>query len=856
MVTISDQNYQQSIHTDIISNNMSTQPVQPTPFKQKAILPSDRIYPSQPDTGLQFDESIPRTQSAPPEVDILDAPQAASATPISVTQPSGQPAIPKPVAPINGISQAAYYPQKAVPLPPVPQVESLPKPKGFPTQMPAYNPYAAYNPAYYPQGYPYQPAPYYGYPHYGAYYPPVAPVPGVVPTLPTPAAPSRPITISAPKSKPIVIKNPATKENISLAPIELTKPKPAPSTIITMKPSSASPPSENISSTTLNSFKDESSSVFTATTEAIQQTSQSEDLDDLTASLQSVSLDAPCDTPARMVIESIVTAPGIPDIIIEDVSVENGSLVAKLAKLPYPENRTYSRSDLIEFSHYIYELPKGFLQVSLSEMIEAAPPSTSGRRATDRPASAGYAGRGPAGPPPGFLSRPGQRDREADRFSSRKPSRQGRGGRNSFYEDSPQAPLMLLPQTENRWIRPDHKNSSVTDIVLREIKGNLNKITTENFNFIVKNIIDSLESSLKCLTERFTRVKAALEADSSKTYEDVIENEEELEAMSIIQQIIDIFFEKAVDEPNFSPLYARTVAEISTADSLPKSYIQKVNNELLELSLFRKLLLSKCQIEYQKKVAWSKDRLERISAEAANTKSTDMTTSEAVDTEDKLAAKKKALDEEYARNKLKRHTLGNIAFIGHLFKNNLLNERIIHGCIQELLSDIINIDEEEIECCCKLFQTSGDVLEAQPGAKDMTGRYIARLEKIMKENPIPPRIKFLIMDLIELRSANWIKAGSQQPSSAPRVSASPAALSISSTTASRVPEAPRNTFGSGLSGRRLDRSDFGADREVRDLRFAKDDRERDRGTLKRSTTFDRDPRDFGRFGRYESRDTF
>jgi hypothetical protein len=85
---------------------------------------------------------------------------------------------------------------------------------------------------------------------------------------------------------------------------------------------------------------------------------------------------------------------------------------------------------------------------------------------------------------------------------------------------------------------------------------------------------------------------------------------------------------------------------------------------------------------------------------------------------------------EQARLRLKGRALGNIAFIGHLFRVDLLPERLVKMCITKLLNvqeldrpdgmgkmwereyggDLP--DEEEVECLVKLLATVGAIFDA------------------------------------------------------------------------------------------------------------------------------------------------
>lgn len=61
-----------------------------------------------------------------------------------------------------------------------------------------------------------------------------------------------------------------------------------------------------------------------------------------------------------------------------------------------------------------------------------------------------------------------------------------------------------------------------------------------------------------------------------------------------------------------------------------------------------------------------------------------------------------------AKDKARRRSLGNIKFIGELFKLKMLTEVIMHDCIVKLLK---NHDEESLECLCRLLSTIGKDLD-------------------------------------------------------------------------------------------------------------------------------------------------
>lgn len=66
------------------------------------------------------------------------------------------------------------------------------------------------------------------------------------------------------------------------------------------------------------------------------------------------------------------------------------------------------------------------------------------------------------------------------------------------------------------------------------------------------------------------------------------------------------------------------------------------------------------------------------------------------------------LELDDSKDKARRRSLGNIKFIGELFKLKMLTEAIMHDCVVKLLK---NHDEESLECLCRLFSTIGKDLD-------------------------------------------------------------------------------------------------------------------------------------------------
>ncbi|MGH0146651.1 UNVERIFIED_CONTAM: hypothetical protein FKN15_022641 [Acipenser sinensis] len=153
---------------------------------------------------------------------------------------------------------------------------------------------------------------------------------------------------------------------------------------------------------------------------------------------------------------------------------------------------------------------------------------------------------------------------------------------------------------------------------------------------------------------------------------------------------------------------------------------------------FRKLLLNRCQKEFERDKV-DDDVFERKQKELEAAAS---------------SSERERLQEELkeAKDKARRRSIGNIKFIGELFKLRMLTEAIMHDCVVKLLK---NHDEESLECLCRLLTTIGKDLDFEK-AKPRMDQYFNQMEKIVKERKTSSRIRFMLQDVIDLRLHNWV----------------------------------------------------------------------------------------------------
>ncbi|XP_035277495.1 eukaryotic translation initiation factor 4 gamma 1a isoform X2 [Anguilla anguilla] len=239
--------------------------------------------------------------------------------------------------------------------------------------------------------------------------------------------------------------------------------------------------------------------------------------------------------------------------------------------------------------------------------------------------------------------------------------------------------------------------------------------------------------------ELFRQVRSVLNKLTPQMFQPLMKQVSELaiDTTERLKGVIDLVFEKAISEPNFSVAYAN-MCRCLTGLKVPTAEKQTVTVN------FRKLLLNRCQMEFEK---------DKDNDQIFEQKQKEM---EAAATEEERQRLKEELEE--AREMARRRSLGNIKFIGELFKLKMLTEAIMHDCVVKLLK---SHDEESLECLCRLLTTIGKDLDFQK-AKPRMDQYFTQMEKIIKERKTSSRIRFMLQDVLDLRQNSWVPRRSDQ----------------------------------------------------------------------------------------------
>lgn len=185
-----------------------------------------------------------------------------------------------------------------------------------------------------------------------------------------------------------------------------------------------------------------------------------------------------------------------------------------------------------------------------------------------------------------------------------------------------------------------------------QIRGILNKLTPENF-------------------EKLSDELLKVDLNSSK----------------ILNGTIVLIFDKAINEPKYSSMYAQLCKRLS----LEAPNFEQSNDNYCT---FLRLLVNVCRDKFEKRAIYCEN---------------------IINSSNLLAD-----EDEEKRNIAKAKMLGNVKFIGEIFKLDMLEESHLHRMLQSLLhkgtrpNPTLDQRCDDMECLAQIFKTCGKQLDALP----------------------------------------------------------------------------------------------------------------------------------------------
>ncbi|KAJ8560794.1 hypothetical protein K7X08_022654 [Anisodus acutangulus] len=282
--------------------------------------------------------------------------------------------------------------------------------------------------------------------------------------------------------------------------------------------------------------------------------------------------------------------------------------------------------------------------------------------------------------------------RENREFGGRQEQLSSQFGRTQISPNRGGGPAPTLIKAELPW-SVRRGNLSDKDRVLKTVKGILNKLTPEKFDLLKGQLIDSGITS----------------AD-------------------ILKGVISLIFDKAVLEPTFCPMYAQLCSDLN--EKLPPFPSDEPGGKEIT---FKRVLLNNCQEAFE-----GADKLQEEARQ--------------------MTAPEQESEHKDKGRLIKIRTLGNIKLIGELLKQKMVPEKIVHHIVRELLGQDPKScpEEENVEAICQFFNTIGKQLDENQKSRRINDVYFNRLKELSTNPQLYPRLRFMVRDVLDLRSNHWV----------------------------------------------------------------------------------------------------
>ncbi|XP_009622873.1 eukaryotic translation initiation factor-like isoform X1 [Nicotiana tomentosiformis] len=196
----------------------------------------------------------------------------------------------------------------------------------------------------------------------------------------------------------------------------------------------------------------------------------------------------------------------------------------------------------------------------------------------------------------------------------------------------------------------------------------------------------------------------------------------------ILKGVVTLIFDKAVLEPTFCPMFAQLFFDLNK--KLPPFPSDESGRRKITC---RRVLLDNCQKTFE-----GADNLQEEARQ--------------------MTAQEQESERKDKEKLIKLRNLGNIRLIGELFKLRMVTKNIIRIIVKELLMSDHKccLSEENVEAICQLFNNIGKLLDKSQDSRDNIDVYFDCLKKLSTNPQLTPQLRFMVCDVLNLRSNNWV----------------------------------------------------------------------------------------------------
>eukprot|EP01147_Barroeca_monosierra_P010946 gene10946-3018_t len=307
------------------------------------------------------------------------------------------------------------------------------------------------------------------------------------------------------------------------------------------------------------------------------------------------------------------------------------------------------------------------------------------------------------------------------KFSLTDVGKKGRAGRRvgprGSSSQGPATVTVMIPDNQIKFESSENAFKRGQQGLIGDLRSALGKVTLDNFDDITKEIINLLSQVVEGEKQNGSRID---------------------KEQSVFFQFVTLLHETACDSEFFSVIYAKLSKRLINAKT------EKVD---FRFPKFKPRLFDECTRAAQSDIGALDEELKKLHGTLKRLNTAPGSAPSELE---------KVSDELYLKNRKRQKLVGNAVFVAELFNENMLNHKDLKEymdfywkCFQNHPTD------DSVLCICKIIEKAGCKLEKS--CKNLLEETFQELQNDNCQKKVASKIKFSIMDLVDLRKTGWKK---------------------------------------------------------------------------------------------------
>ncbi|CAO2823099.1 unnamed protein product [Amaranthus hypochondriacus] len=89
-------------------------------------------------------------------------------------------------------------------------------------------------------------------------------------------------------------------------------------------------------------------------------------------------------------------------------------------------------------------------------------------------------------------------------------------------------------------------------------------------------------------------------------------------------------------------------------------------------------------------------------------------------------------------------------------EDEMFRKLIIENAVKLVEPGVLEVQAADVEAICQFLNTIGKQLDENPSSRRINDMYMSRLKELSSNSQLAPRLRFMVRDVLDLRTNNWV----------------------------------------------------------------------------------------------------